>query len=375
MMVTIVADAHIPFLRGALEPFCRMIYLPGNKIGREELQNAQGLIVRTRTLCNSALLEGTPVRFIASATIGFDHIDAAFCQSQGISWHHAAGCNAPAVAQYMTAALMQLAVTHGITYRGKTLGVVGVGHVGSRIARLGELLGMRVLLNDPPRAEKEGQEGFSSLEQLTEESDVITLHVPLTLAGPYKTLYLANSGFFGRLTKKPVFINTARGSVVESQALSDHLKKGTLKACALDVWEGEPHPDRELLHRVDIATPHIAGYSTEGKANGTAFCVQQASRFFGFGIDDWYPEALPVPQNPIITLDPAGKGIEAILHEAVRASYSILDDDTALRMYPAAFEELRNKYPVRREFPSYHIELASPHPEAKRILTGLGFKA
>jgi erythronate-4-phosphate dehydrogenase len=372
-MITIVADENIPFLKGVLEPYCDMVYLPGTKIRREHLLHADGLIVRTRTQCGRELLEGTGIRFIATATIGFDHIDAEFCQSHGIEWHHAAGCNAGGVQHYMAAALTHLAIQHGLSLSDQTLGVIGVGHVGSRAVKLAGTLGMKVLQNDPPRARQEGKKEFVTLGEVLEGSTIITLHVPLNLTGPDKTLRLADQEFFNALERKPFLVNTSRGGMVDGEILKKKLREKALSGCVLDVWDGEPDLDRELMGLVDIATPHIAGYSTEGQANGAAMCVQQASRFFGFGLDDWHPGNLPPPGDPQIIIDPAGKPLETILHEAIRASYDILEDDRRLRQNPHNFEKLRNEYPVRREFPAFHVKLLKPHKLAEATLRELGF--
>lgn len=373
MMITMVADENIPFLRGALEPFCRVIYLPGDRIRPGDVKMADGLIVRTRTQCNEALLAGSSVKFIATATIGFDHIDTEFCKSAGIRWFHAAGCNSSGVYQYLASALLTLLRQRGWKLPETTIGIVGVGHVGSKIVSLAEVIGMQVLQNDPPREKKEGKGNFVDLQQIADRADIITLHVPLTKEGGDKTLHLAGDGFFRSLKRSPVIINTSRGPVVEEKSLKEHLRSGSVSGAILDVWETEPQPDQELLSMADIGTPHIAGYSTEGKANCTASCVRQTCRFFGFGTGDWHPPDLPPPSHPDIRLHPLHKSLEEILYEAVTTAYDILRDDQKLRENPQSFEQIRNEYPVRREFPAHQIELSSPHEEAERVLRGMGF--
>ena len=210
----IVADDKIPFLKGVFEPYAEVRYLPGGAIRQEDLRNADALITRTRTRCNRELLAGTPVRFIATATIGFDHIDAAAMKELEIDWTNAPGCNARSVAGYLAAALTGFQRP----LRGLTLGVVGVGNVGRRIVETGEALGMRVLRNDPPRAEREGSAGFSELAQLLEESDFITLHVPLERGGAHPTFHLADEVFLNAMKPGAVLLNTSRGEVADNPA-------------------------------------------------------------------------------------------------------------------------------------------------------------
>jgi erythronate-4-phosphate dehydrogenase len=368
-----VVDENIPFLKGVLEPFADVVYMPGSKINHAAVREADGLIIRTRTKCDMELLEGSSVQFIATATIGHDHIDSSCCSLLGIQWFHAAGCNSSGVEQYITAALFHLAARHSFRLAGKVLGVVGVGNVGSRVVKIAKAIGMTVLQNDPPRARTEGAGIFTDLHIILEESDIITFHVPLTLDGPDRTLHLADERFFSFLKRKPFIINTSRGEVVDQEELLKHLGLGSISGAVLDVWYNEPFIDLELLARAEIGTPHIAGYSTEGKAKGTAYCVQQASRFFGFGLDKWYPDPLPGPPAREFLIDPSGKHPEDVLHEAIKLSYDILGDDRDLRADPASFENLRNHYPVRREFPFFTIKMTRQHQEASRLLKAAGF--
>jgi erythronate-4-phosphate dehydrogenase len=350
-----------------------MVYLPGETIAREDLKDADGLIIRTRTQCDRALLEGTPVSFIATATIGHDHIDTRFCESNGISWHNAAGCNAWAVFQYIAAALLNLSGTEDLPLAGKTLAVIGAGHIGSKVVALGKTLGMNVLVNDPPRQRKEGGQNFTSLSHIAEVADIITLHVPLNPDGPDKTFHLIDGGYLSSLKRKPFIINTSRGEVICSRSLKEHIIDRSIRGCVLDVWEGEPDIDLEMMNLTAIATPHIAGYSVQGKANGTASCVRNASKFFGFGIDDWSPGHLPAPGLGSITLRTTERSIEALLRSAIKASYDIMNDDAKIRHQPGHFERIRNKYPDRHEFPSFTIHLQPNHPEAEASLKAMGF--
>ena len=373
-MIKIVADMHIPFLKGALEPFAKVVYLQGDKIRKSDVLDAEGLITRTRTICDSSLLEGTPVKFIATATIGFDHIDTVYCEANGIHWHHAPGCNSSSVRQYMASALARLSEIHQFPLADKTIGVIGVGHVGAKVVQLAEVLGMKPLLNDPPRAQNEGKIGFTDLDTILELADIVTLHVPLNLEGPFKTFHMADDNFFERLRKKPLLINTSRGQVTDTAAVKKALQAGRISGFTADVWENEPDIDLEMLALADIGTPHIAGYSAEGKANGTAACVRAASRFFGFGIDDWYPESLPLPANPVLRLYTTGKTDEKLLLEAINRTYDIRFDDILMRNSAEKFEEHRNLYPVRREFEAYQVELDERRNDVLQKLRALGFQ-
>jgi len=372
-MITLVADEHIPYLKGVLEPFAKIIYAKGSQIDHKLALQADGLIIRTRTFCNADLLEGTPVKFIATATIGFDHIDTGYCSDKGISWNHAPGCNASSVRQYIASALVTMAQKHELSLKGKKIGIIGVGHVGSKVAQLASALGMVPLLNDPPRERYENQGGFVSLEEIEETGEIITFHVPLTYEGPDKTYHMADEEFFKKLGKKPLVINTSRGQVVDTLAVKDTFRRGGILGFAADVWENEPDPDKGLLEMADIATPHIAGYSVEGKANGTAACVQAASRFFSLGLDHWYPSLLPPPANPLIEIIASGKTDEKVITEAILATYNIMIDDMSFRSDPSQFENLRNYYPVRREFKAFQTRILNSNPQLLSTLQNIGF--
>ena len=369
----IVADDKIPYLKGVLEPFAEVRYLPGAKIGQSDVRDADALITRTRTRCNADLLEGTRVRFIASATIGFDHIDTEYCRQRQIIWTNAAGCNAGSVTQWVASALATLARRFRLTLEGKTLGIVGVGHVGTRVESLAQAMGMRLLRNDPPRMRTEGAAGFVSLDQVLAEADIITLHVPLSLEGPDRTFELVNRDRIASMKPGTLLLNSSRGEVADSTELKEALRSGVLRA-ALDVWENEPEIDMALLDRVTLATPHIAGYSADGKANGTAMSVQAVSRFFGLGLDKWYPASLPTPQCPILEIDCRSKTQGEVLLDAIQATYDIEADDDRLRKSVETFEAQRANYPVRREFFAYRVQTANASDSTTSALKSLGFQ-
>ena len=371
----IVADSKIPFLEGVFEPYADVRYLDPGEITPETVRDADALIVRTRTKCNAALLEHSRVGIVATATIGTDHIDINWCITHGIVCASAAGCNAASVAQYMNSALLRVSLRHNVDLRGKTLGVIGCGNVGTKVAAAAAALGMNVLLNDPPRVCKEKLSGFVDLETIQREADFITLHVPLWDAeyGPWRTEHMADEAFFRGLKRKPFFFNASRGDVVDEPALKDAIKSGLISGAVLDVWHNEPEIDRELLSLVDFATPHIAGYSADGKVNGTAMSVEAVAKHFGIEpLLNFFPAKVPAPANPVITLDPASSHP---LADAVFASYDIEVDDAALRAAPEQFEDLRGSYRVRREFPAYTVRSDKPLPsELRDKLLKLGFR-
>lgn len=369
-----IIDDKIPYIKGALEPFGEVIYLPGPKTTPEVVKDADAIITRTRTICNEQLLAGSSVQFIATATIGYDHIDTEYCRKAGIQWTNAPGCNSKSVEQYIASALFVLAHRNGFQLKGKTLGVVGVGQVGSKVAHVGELLGMKVLRNDPPRARAEGQENFCSLEEIQKMADLITLHVPLNMQGEDMTYHLADDSFFKGLKRSPVIINSCRGEVLDTPAAKKAVKEGLITGLVIDCWENEPDIDLELMEMADLATPHIAGYSKDGKANGTSQSIQAISRFFGLGIDDWQPQQVELPAQTLIELDGLTLTSEEIVAKAVLATYDIRTDDAALRANPDAFEKLRGDYPLRREFPIYTISAQNVDDQTLKLLKDLGFK-
>lgn len=372
-MLRIIADDQIPFLKGVLEPYAEIRYLPGHQIRKNEIRNADALLIRTRTLCDAELLNDTAVKFIATATIGFDHIDTDYCNLYKINWVNAPGCNSSSVQQYLVLTLIQISKFNKSDLKGKTIGIVGVGNVGSKVAKLAEAFGMKVLLNDPPRARKEGGNNFVSLEKLLAEADIVTVHVPLNIAGEDKTFHLFDEKTFTRMKPGAAFINTSRGEVVETKALTKVLTEGKISSAILDVWENEPKIDLQLMEKALIATPHIAGYSADGKANGTAMVVQALSRQFNLPLHDWFPANIPKPVSPDIFLDGQGKTTETILTEILSCTYDIHADDRSLRSSTSTFEQQRSNYPLRREFPSYTVHVKNTDPASVQIISNLGF--
>ena len=370
----IVCDDKIPFLRGVLEPFAQVVYLPGKQTTAEVVRDADAIITRTRTKCDAALLEGSRVKVIATATIGFDHIDTAWCEAHGIQWYNAPGCNSWSVKQYISSVLVSLAARRGLDLTKMTLGVVGVGNVGSKVAEAASLLGMKVLLNDPPRSRAEGPEGFVSLDELMERADIVTLHVPLTKEGEDATWHLFDAARIARLRPDQFLFNSSRGPVVDNAALRDALKAKALRGAVLDVWEGEPDIDRELMGLLDFSTPHIAGYSADGKANGTTMSVRAVASVLGLPLLDWTASGVPAPaQSLCFSIDAAGKTDAQVLAEAILHTYEVQRDTDALRAAPELFEKLRGDYPVRREPTAFSLQLRGGTAMQAETLSRLGF--
>lgn len=373
-IILIIVDDKIPYIKGTLEPFAEVVYLPGHELTAATVKEANALIIRTRTLCNAQLLEGSAVEFIASATIGCDHIDAACCERQGISWTNAPGCNAESVKQYLASALFAYARKEQVKLRDLTIGIVGVGNVGRKVADLCHAIGMRVLLNDPPRQRAEESGVFTDLGRIRQQADIITFHVPLQSTGEFATQHMVDNSFLKELGKSPLLINSCRGEVFASSAVKCALDSGSISGLIIDCWENEPEIDLELLEKADFATPHIAGYSRDGKAVGTMMCIRALSRYFKLGIDDWKPTAIELPERPQIQLDGHHKDEESVLAEAVLATYDILADDQRLRAAPGSFERLRGGYPVRREFHNYRVEARNVNQRSLLALKMMGFQ-
>ena len=369
----IIIDDKIPYIKGALEQVAEVVYLPGNKTTPEIVKDADAIITRTRTICNEKLLKDSAVKFIATATIGYDHIDTDFCKLAGIEWTNAPGCNAESVNQYISSALLSWSMKKRKDLTGKTIGIVGVGQVGSRVAKTCEILGMKVLLNDPPRERVEGSDNFVSIETIQEESDIITFHVPLNMSGIDSTFHMVDKLFLQNLKKKPLIINSCRGEVFKSEDILKAKKAKYISGFIADCWENEPSINLELLKQAEYGTPHIAGYSKDGKANGTKMSVQAVSRFFNLGLDKWKPSKVEPPENPIFEIDGNQRREYSILAEAILSTYDIESDDDALRSNPELFEKLRGDYPVRREFDSYIIKAKNIKKDTLEKLKLLGF--
>lgn len=357
----VVADDKIPFLKGVLEPYAQVTYLPGGEIGPADVKDADALLVRTRTRCDASLLADSGVKFVGTATIGTDHLDLQYLTESGITAVSAPGCNSGGVMQYVITSLFSVAKRKGLDLRGTTLGVIGCGHTGGRVADIAARLGFRVLRNDPPKAALDSVPGrYVTLEHLLRESDIVTCHVPLDCT----TCGMADTSFFETMKPGAVFINASRGEVVVNDALAAKVASGTLSGLILDVWDGEPdHIDRSLVKVADIATPHIAGYSYEGKLNGTSMVVQALARHSGITeLVDFEPEHTPGPELEL----PEGLIYDNHFHSGVGREgcpeaqrrfadvleriFPVMELDSQMRAHPENFEKIRGGYDYRREF-------------------------
>ncbi len=338
--LNIVIERNIPFIAGLLEQYANVRYLSADEITPTAVSDADALIVRTRTRCDEALLGKSRCRFIATATIGMDHIDKKWCASRGITVVNAPGCNAPGVAQYVMASIVQLANRPLSQY---TIGIVGVGHVGSIVERWARALDMNVLVCDPPRRRAEGGNQWTTIDRIAAESDIITFHTPLTRDGEDITYHMADEEFFAKLRRAPILINSARGAIIDTPSLVRAIDNGVVSAVAIDCWEGEPEISRELLDRVAIATPHIAGYSHEGKIRATQMSIDALTNFFY------------LPRVNTTTVAPKSVA-RTVTPRSIIDSYNPLLDTQALKSSPESFETLRNNYCYRNELRDARID-------------------
>jgi len=377
----IVADAGIPLLQDAFGPLGGVVALPADRLTAEAVREADALLVRSVTRVGESLLAGSRVRFVATATIGVDHVDLGYLESRGIGFASAEGSNARSVAEYVVAALAVLAERGRWRIRDKRLGIVGCGRIGGLVARMAEAVGMHVLRNDPPLERATGVEGFVPLEAMA-EADLVTFHVPLTYAGLDATYHLIGARLLAGLKDGAAVINTSRGAVADSAALKEVFGggRGRLGALVLDVWEGEPDVDLDLLDRTTLATPHVAGYSYDGKVNGTRMVLEALVRHFGLR-RPWAPSpSMPPAPRPEVRL-PAGVTLDRALRLATAAAYDMEADDRRLRAMAQEpperrgryFTALRAEYPVRREFRETRVVLDAADAGVAGALEALGF--
>ena len=374
----ILADENIPFVVEAFSPLGEVETTPGRSITPERIRGADVLLVRTVTRVDDALLNGSSVQFVGSATSGFDHIDAECLKRRGVGFAGAAGANATSVAEYVVAAIAELADRFALQVSGLSLGIVGHGHVGKRVHSLASVLGIRCVVNDPPLARSTGDSQYRSLNEVL-DCDIVTLHVPLEHTGADPTHHLVNDSFLVQMKTSAILINTSRGGVIDEAALKPLLQECKLKACALDVWEGEPLPDPELIELAAIATPHIAGYSLDGRVEGTRRILEHACDYLGLETN-WDPAPLlPAPVIPHVQVDPVNG--DAVLG-AVREVYDIMAEDRNMRglagldepARAAAFDGFRRDYPPRREFSGIAARVSGADEQTEEALRGLGFQ-
>jgi erythronate-4-phosphate dehydrogenase len=378
--VKILVDENMPFGREAFETLGEVRTMPGRAMGPADTADAELLLVRSITKVNRGLLEGSRVRFVGTATIGEDHVDKAYLAERGIGFSSAPGCNANSVAEYLASALAVLSKWREFRFANKTLGIIGHGNVGKKVEQKALALGMTCLLNDPPLARATGDPKYLPLDEVLEQSDIVTVHVPLEKGGEDPTWHLLDEALFARMKTGTVVFNTSRGAVADNHALRVALEEGRVGASVLDVWEGEPEVSMELLANVALATPHVAGYSYDGKVNGTRQVYEAACAFLGI-TPSWDPESLlPAPECPEVTLDGSGDPQEQ-LRRAILAVFDIRRDDEAFRKMislpekerPAWFDQLRKEYPRRREFHHTRARVTPANEGLERQLRGLGF--
>ena len=327
-----VIDRAIPYVKGVLEPYAEVLYIDGCDFSRRDVADADLLIIRTRTRCDKALLEGSRVRMIATATIGFDHIDLDYCAARGIRVVTAAGCNAAGVLQWVAAALALLSTDEGWSPQERTLGSVGVGNVGSRVERYARAWGFKVLLCDPPRQEREGG-NFLSLDEVAAKADIITFHTPLDST----TRHLINDDLIKKIPANGVIINASRGEVASTEALN----RAPQRLC-IDVWENEPEISPALLAKAFVSTPHIAGYSAQGKANASSMVIAAVADEFSLPLKGWYPKEVTPCPRALISWDD--------MCSTILGHCNLRGESDHLKRHSADFELIRNTYHYREEF-------------------------
>jgi erythronate-4-phosphate dehydrogenase len=377
----IIADANIPFVKECFSSLGDVTAVPAGRITAELVADADILLTRSVTKVDEALLNRSHVKFIGSATSGFEHVDTEFLQKKDIAFAYAPGSNANSVAEYVVAALLVLAKKHKFQLAGQSIGIIGAGHIGSKVAAKTAALGMNVLLNDPPLRRQTHDPKYLPLKELA-DCDFITMHTPLTFEGIDKTFHLADEAFFKSLKDGAFFINTARGGVVDTAALKTAIRSKKLAGTVLDVWENEPNIDNELLLMVDLSTPHIAGYSLDGKVAGLMMIYEAACDYFGTEPKYSAEDFLPTPETGQITIDPDAGTEQNIVHDVVQQVYIINRDDFNTReilIVPSEqqgqwFDDLRAEYPVRREFHNTRIIFNRPCETLVAKLKGIGFR-
>lgn len=376
----IIADENIPFVAECFSSIGEVETVLGREIIPCVIADADALLVRSITPVGADLLADSKVRFVGTATIGFDHIDIEYLSQNKIGFASAPGSNANSAAEYVIAALLNIAKRHSIDLEGKSIGIIGVGNVGGRVAKKASALGMKTYLNDPPLQRQTGDLKYLPIEKLF-DCDFITLHTPLTFEGEDKTFHLADDKFFKSLKKGCIFINASRGGVVDSSALKAAIEESRLQATVHDVWENEPNIDVELLEMVDIGTPHIAGYSLDGKIAGMIMIYKAACKYFGLDAKYDISSFLPVPAIPELKINTQSVSEQDTLLGIVEKIYDIKADDVRLRRMLEEsekergkyFDSLRRNYPVRREFQNTRIIVEDKNSSLAEKLKGIGF--
>nr|WP_232370135.1 4-phosphoerythronate dehydrogenase PdxB [Xenorhabdus lircayensis] len=372
--VKILVDENMPYAEQLFQQLGEVQAIPGRPVPERVLEHADAFMVRSVTKVNESLLQGSSVKFVGTATAGMDHVDQQWLSQTGIGFSAAPGCNAIAVVEYVFSALMLLAEQDQFQLKDKTVGIVGVGNVGGRLADRLAALGVKTLLCDPPRADRGDEGEFWPLEKLVKEADILTFHTPLNQSGPYQTYHLADAELLSALPDNRILINASRGEVVDNQALLSVLQGGKRLRVVLDVWEPEPNLSLPLLALVDIGTPHIAGYTLEGKARGTTQVFEAYCEFLGQPRKTELTDLLPTSDFSQITVQ--GEVTQSVLKRLMHLVYDVRRDDAPLRQVAdqeGAFDQLRKHYPERREWSSLTVHCNSE--KSAQLLSQIGFNA
>lgn len=375
--MNLLVDANITYAKEAFSSLGNTQLVDGRKLTNAEAKDADILVVRSITNVNEKLLKSSKIKFVGTATIGTDHIDLDYLKQNKIEFADAKGCNADSVAEYVFTALYKVAFQKNISLKGKTLGIVGVGNIGSRVVRVAKSLGMKVLKNDPPLERNKIGDNYVSLNEIL-HSDIISFHVPMILEGIDKTYHLLDENNLKKIRDGAIIINSSRGAVIDNKSLlSESIKREF--DLVLDVWENEPAVNIELLSKAKIATPHIAGYSFEGKVNGTKMIYNALCKFLNKQ-PDWEPQTpeIKFPDKKLFE----GKNNEEKLYRLFKEIYDIERDDEMMRKISnikpdeqlSYFDMLRKKYPIRREFSNYMVQILEEENHLKQFLENLRFK-
>lgn len=377
----IVCASSLALGREMFSTLGEVVVLAERDINAEAVRDADALIVRSKVRVTRELLHGSRVSFVGTATAGTDHMDLPWLEEHGVAWTSAPGSNARSVAEYVVAVLLRVAVRHSLSLEGRKLALVGVGHVGRAVAEVAPALGLEVLLNDPPRASLEQASSLRPLDEVLAQADIVSLHVPLTGDGPYATRHLVDCRFLSQLKPGALFINASRGEVVDEESLLLALGQGWISHAILDVFEQEPRLRCDVAAQADLVTPHIAGYSYEGRVRGTQMCYEAACRFFEKEAT-WRSTPADRPTCATLHVEARGRRPEEVLDTLVRAAYDVQADDRALRAGLVAddvergrhFQKLRGQYPHRYEFAAWPVELVGADPVLSARVRALGFR-
>lgn len=375
----ILVDQNVPLAEEFFAELGEITRMPGREMTAKDVHDKDVLIVRSITRVNADLLEGSRVKFVGTCTIGTDHVDLEYLREKRIAFASAPGSNADSVVDYVLSSLMVLAEEDDYTLANRTVGIVGAGNVGGRLWQRLEELGARCLVCDPPRAEAESRTDFVDLDTLIEQADILCLHTPLIQEGAHSTYHLMDASRINALRPGTVLINAGRGACLDNAALRQRLENHGDLRTVLDVWENEPAIDEALYGLVDIATPHIAGHSLDGKMRGTELVYQALIRHFGLPTRRKLGQIKPEPWLHKVVLTAWSPPLEA-LALCVRACYDVRRDMVGFERYrrrlgmAAAFDRYRAEYPVRREFSTLRVDLMKNSAELRDVIEGFGFK-